>query len=82
MNSMTLDQMNTMHTMSKKKNSVKSAIDSMIIDLIMEHYNMQCLQGKRESLTGDEFMKLVIKAEQQYYTNMLTSVYRDNVGEA
>ena len=74
MNSMTLDQMNTMHTMSKKKNSVKSPIDSMIIDLIMEHYNMQCLQGKRESLTGDEFMEIVKIAEAQYYENLLTDV--------
>ncbi len=54
----------------------------MILDLIMEHYNLQCLQGKRESLSGDEFMKLVIKAEQQYYNKMLTGIYKDNIGEA
>ena len=74
MNSMTLDQMNTTHTMSKKKNSVKSPIDSMIVDLILEHYNIQCLKGKRESLTGDEFMELVKIAEAQYYENLLTDV--------
>ena len=68
--------------MSKKKDNIKSPIDSMILDLIMEHYNLQCLQGKRESLSGDEFMKLVIKAEQQYYNKMLTGIYKDNIGEA
>ena len=56
----------------KKKNKTKSPIDSMIVDLIIEHYNIQCLQGKRESLTGDEFMELVRIAEEQYYANMLT----------
>ena len=56
----------------KKKNKTKSPIDSMIVDLIIEHYNIQCLQGKREFLTGDEFMELVRIAEEQYYDNMLT----------
>ena len=57
--------------MSKKKKS-ESPIDSMIIDLILEHYNIQCLQGKRETLSGDEFMQIVQLAEQQYYEQVLT----------
>ena len=44
----------------------------MIIDLILEHYNIQCLQGKRETLSGDEFMQIVQLAEQQYYEQVLT----------
>jgi len=60
--------------MSKKIKEPKSPIDSMIIDLILEHYNVQCLQGKRESLSGDEFMELVVIAEQQYYDDVLTDV--------
>jgi|TARA_Y100000817_G_scaffold187068_1_gene146162 hypothetical protein len=46
----------------------------MIVDLILEHYNIQCLEGQRESLTGDEFMELVKIAEAQYYENLLTDV--------
>ena len=60
--------------MSKKRKKVKSPIDTMIVDLIMEHYNIQMLQGKKESLSGEEFMELVVLAEQQYYEDVLTDV--------
>ena len=30
---------------------VKSPIDSQIIDLIIEHYNIQSLEGRKEILT-------------------------------
>ncbi len=60
--------------MSKKKKEVKSPIDSMIVDLIMEHYNIQMLEGKGESLSGEEFMELVKLAESQYYDHVLTDV--------
>ena len=46
----------------------------MIVDLIMEHYNVQMLKGKKESLSGEEFMELVLLAEQQYYENQLTDI--------
>ena len=52
-----------------KKNS---PIDSMIIDLILEHYNIQVLKGKKETLRGEEFMQIVELAEQQYYEQVLT----------
>jgi len=60
--------------MSKKRKKLKSPIDTMIVDLIMEHYNIQMLQGKKESLSGEEFMELVLLAEQQYYEDVLTDV--------
>ena len=60
--------------MSKKRKKIKSPIDTMIVDLIMEHYNIQMLQGKQESLSGEEFMELVVLAEQQYYEDVLTDV--------
>ncbi len=60
--------------MSKKRKKIKSPIDTMIVDLIMEHYNIQMLQGKKESLSGEEFMELVLLAEQQYYENQLTDI--------
>tara|TARA_R100001377_G_C3189995_1_gene110162 strand:+ start:1443 stop:1598 length:156 start_codon:yes stop_codon:yes gene_type:complete len=43
----------------------------MIIDLILEHYNIQSLTGQAESLTGDEFMELVEIAELQYYAKTI-----------
>ncbi len=43
----------------------------------MEHYNDQTLDGKHESLTGDDFMEIVVVAEQIYYEGILTDV---NVG--
>lgn len=60
--------------MSKKRKELKSPIDTMIVDLIMDHYNVQSLQGQKELLTGDEFMELVVIAEQRYYENQLTDV--------
>ena len=60
--------------MSKKRKKLKSPIDTMIVDLIMEHYNIQMLQGKKESLSGEEFMELVVLAEQQYYEDVLIDV--------
>jgi len=60
--------------MSKKRKELKSPIDTMIVDLIMDHYNIQMLEGKGESLSGDEFMELVVIAEQRYYENQLTDV--------
>jgi len=60
--------------MSKRRKKIKSPIDTMIVDLIMEHYNMQMLEGKGESLSGEEFMELVVIAEQQYYEDVLTDV--------
>ena len=56
----------------KKKKKLKSPIDAMIIDLILEHYNIQSLHGQTESLTGEEFMTLVEIAEMQYYNEVLT----------
>ena len=44
----------------------------MIIDLILEHYNIQVLTGKKATLSGEEFMQIVELAEQQYYEQVLT----------
>ena len=34
----------------KPKFKQKSPVDSIIIDLILDHYNIQSLSGRRESL--------------------------------
>ena len=51
----------------------KSPIDSMIIDLIIEHFNILAFKGKLEVLSGDEFMEIVELAEKLYFEKKLTS---------
>ena len=51
----------------EEKPEMKSPIDSMIVDLIMEHFNIQSLEGREEILTGDQFSEVVKLAEGMYY---------------
>ncbi len=41
----------------------KSPIDSIVIDMILDHYNIQSAMSKKEILTGDQFDEIVRKAE-------------------
>ena len=54
----------------EEKTEMKSPIDSMIVDLIMEHFNIQSLEGREEILTGDQFSEVVKLAEGMYYEEM------------
>ena len=54
----------------EEKSEMKSPIDSMIVDLIMEHFNIQSLEGREEILTGDQFSEVVKLAEGMYYEEM------------
>ena len=54
--------------MSSKK--LKSDIDSVIIDMILDHYNIQSLSGRREILTGKDFIDICNDAEKRYYENI------------
>tara|TARA_X000001382_G_scaffold130264_1_gene124598 strand:- start:8735 stop:8932 length:198 start_codon:yes stop_codon:yes gene_type:complete len=49
----------------------KSPVDTIIVDLILDHYNIQSLSGRRESLSGDEFNQLCEDAEKLYYKQVL-----------
>ena len=53
---------------------MKSPIDSVIIDLILQHYNILSFEGKRSILTSEEFDEIVKVAEKQYYEYMLTDI--------
>ena len=48
----------------------KSPIDSMIVDLILEHFNIQSLQGEKEILTGEQFSQLIEMCEDLYYEKL------------
>ena len=54
----------------EEKPEMKSPIDSMIVDLIMEHFNIQSLEGREEILTGDQFSEVVKLSEGMYYEEM------------
>jgi len=51
--------------------NLKSPIDDVIINLIMDHFNMQSIRGLKENLTGDEFNAICAKAEEMYYDSIL-----------
>jgi len=48
-----------------------SPIDSVIIDLILDHYNIQTMRGKKQSLSGADFDNLVADAKEEYYERIL-----------
>tara|TARA_B000000609_G_C24094060_1_gene304640 strand:- start:551 stop:847 length:297 start_codon:yes stop_codon:yes gene_type:complete len=54
----------------EERPEMKSPIDSLIIDLILEHFNIESLEGRPEILTGDQFSELVKLAEGMYYEEM------------
>ena len=56
----------------EEKPEMKSPIDSMIVDLIMEHYNIQSFKGRKENLSGDQFMEIVEVAEAMYYEKLIS----------
>tara|TARA_R110002020_G_scaffold238976_1_gene451533 strand:- start:41 stop:217 length:177 start_codon:yes stop_codon:yes gene_type:complete len=53
---------------------MKSPIDGLIIDLILQHYNILSFEGKKAVLTSEEFDEIVEIAKKQYYEYMLTDV--------
>ena len=55
----------------KPKFKQKSPVDSIIIDMILDHYNMQSLSGRRESLEGHDFNNICKQAEEIYYKTIL-----------
>ena len=55
--------------MSKSK--MKSPIDSVIVDMIIDHFNKQALSKNTEKLTGKEFTEICLEAEQIYYEEIM-----------
>jgi hypothetical protein len=56
-----------------------SPIDSVIIDLILDHYNIQTMRGKKQSLSGADFDDMVADAQRVYYERVLRN---EELGEA
>jgi len=53
---------------------VKSPIDGLILDLILQHYNILNFEGKKTVLSSEEFDEIVEIAKKQYYEYMLTDI--------
>jgi len=59
--------------MSKTK-KLKHDADHILVDLIMEHFNVQSLEGIEESLSGKQFNEILEVAKDMYYMEILKSV--------
>ena len=60
----------------------KSPIDSIIIDLILEHYNMQSIDHRKPILTDADFDDIVAYAQEVYYKNIMSDTPVGIEGEA
>jgi hypothetical protein len=60
----------------------ESPIDSIIIDLILEHYNMLSLDHKKPMLSDVEFDNIVANAQETYYTKIMSDTPIGIEGEA
>ena len=54
-----------------EKNNLTSPIDSIIIDMILAHYNIQSIKGRKELLSGDDFQDIVNEAKKIYFRKIL-----------
>ena len=52
-------------------NKLKSPIDSIIIDLILDHYNLLSMANRKEILSSNEFDNIVIHAQEIYYESVM-----------
>jgi hypothetical protein len=59
-----------------------SPIDSIIIDLILEHYNMLTLDHKKPMLSDIEFDDIVHYAQEVYYKKIMEETPIGIEGEA
>ena len=55
----------------KPKYKLKSPIDSIIIDMILDYFNIQSLTGRREILTSEKFDDICKHAEKIYFESLL-----------
>ena len=53
--------------MAKKK----SPVDSIIIDKILEHFNIQSTMGRRQVLSGRDFDRVVDEAEEVWLQEVM-----------
>ena len=59
-----------------------SPIDSIIIDLILDHYNMLSIDHRRPILTDNDFDDIVKYAQEVYYKKIMEETPVGLEGEA
>ena len=64
------------------KEKIVSEIDSIIIDMILEHYNIKYLQGRAQTMTDREFDKIVDDAKEIYFKNIMVDTPKGTEGSA
>jgi len=60
----------------------ESPIDSIIIDLILEHYNMLSFDNREPILTDNDFDDIVAYAQEVYYKKIMSDTPVGIEGEA
>ena len=55
---------------SIEESLLKHEVDSVIVDLIMEHFNIQSFEGLKQNLSGEEFNEILEVAKDMYYMEM------------
>ena len=61
---------------------MESILDSTIIDLIMDHFNIQSLSGLDYGLSSEDFDDIVKLAEKLYYKKIMAETPIGIEGEA
>ena len=61
---------------------IKSSIDGIIIDLILEHFNIMSLDHREPILTDDEFDDMVRYEQEVYYKRIIEETPIGLEGEA
>tara|TARA_E500000331_G_C16829510_1_gene528602 strand:- start:118 stop:318 length:201 start_codon:yes stop_codon:yes gene_type:complete len=56
---------------------LKHDADHILVDLIMEHFNTQSLEGLKENLSGEQFNEILEVAKDMYYMEILKSMKHD-----
>jgi len=82
--SVIINQFNFIFSLSGQKmkyNKLKSPVDGIIIDLILEHFNILSISNTKPILTDDEFDDIVERAEDIYYKSFITESphYDENI---
>ena len=55
----------------EEKPEMKSPIDSLIVDLILEHFNIQSTMGRQQVLSGRDFDRIVDEAEEVWLQEIM-----------
>ena len=56
-----------------KNHQLNSPIDGIIIDLMLDHFNMQSIQGHNEIISGEDFNRICEEAEKIYLQHIMLS---------